>query len=114
MWDSNRQKQGVHLLSLELFCSPKEKGGAGLKMIKIPNMAMLAKLGWRVLTEKEDVWCKFLRSKYGIQEEANMQLRVKQRASHIWKGIIWTIGLLPYGLRWRVGNRRRIRFWTNV
>lgn len=77
-------------------------------MAKITNMAMLAKLGWRVLTQTEVVWCKLLRLKYGTHEEDCMQLRVRHRASHIWKGITWSSSLFRSGLKGRVGDRRMI------
>lgn len=86
VWGASEHKRSVHLLKWELLRKPKELGGMGLKMAKTMNKAMLAKLSWRVLVNKEELWCKLLRAKYGLQKEVDV-FREKLRASNIWKNI---------------------------
>lgn len=74
------------------------------------NKALMAKLAWRVLTQKEETWCEVFRSKYGIVSDGMMEFKCRQRASSIWKGLMWGYELLHKGLRWEVTNGRRINF----
>lgn len=48
-----------------------------MKKAKLINLALLAKLGWRVITCEEEVWCRVLRAKYGVKEEERPQSKEK-------------------------------------
>lgn len=48
------------------------------------NKALLAKLGWRVITGGKDEWCNILRNKYGMKEEGMVEFAPKHRASLVW------------------------------
>ena len=43
---------------------PKKDGGLGLQIARGRNIAMLAKLNWRLNTEKAAPWSKVLQAKY--------------------------------------------------
>ena len=43
----------------------KEKGGLGIRWcVRSLNLAFMAKLGWRFLTSREDLWARILQAKY--------------------------------------------------
>ena len=43
---------------------PKEEGGLGIQAAKFKNLALLAKLNWRLNQEKESIWAKVILRKY--------------------------------------------------
>lgn len=52
-------------------------GGAGLKMAKKMNRALLAKLYWHVISNRESVWSRLLREKCGMHREDDVHFREK-------------------------------------
>lgn len=54
-----------------------------------------------------------LRAKYGVREEVGLAMKVKQKSSQIWKGVLWGAELLHKGVRWTVGNGKAVVFWRD-
>ena len=42
----------------------KEEGGLGIQVAKAKNIALLAKLNWRMYHERDSLWSKVLLNKY--------------------------------------------------
>lgn len=98
VWNSTDGGRRTHLLSWDVLCRPKERGGLGLKRAKMMNNAMLAKLGSKLVTLDGDIWCKLLRRKYGLLKDGVADFKPKQRSSSTWQGMVWSSGLLREGL----------------
>lgn len=64
-WGDDSGKRKMHTVAWENICLPKEQGGLGLRRLRDMNMALLAKLGWRLLTEPDKLWTQTLTAKYG-------------------------------------------------
>ena len=43
---------------------PKEEGGLGIQAARAKNLALLAKLNWRMYQEKKSLWAKVILKKY--------------------------------------------------
>lgn len=120
VWNSTEGNRCIHLLNWNTLCKPKAQGGVGLKRAELMNKAMLVKLGWKLVTQDEDVWYKVIRKKYGLSCEGVMDFKPKNRASPIWQGITGSANLLRAGLRWKVANDRElasggiIGYWTHT
>lgn len=78
------------------------------------NHAMLAKLAWRMLCCLEDPWCEALRSKYGVKDEDSAHLRLRQRSSQVWRGVVRGTELLRKGLKWKIENGEVAAFWKDI
>lgn len=50
-WDKKGKDRGIHLLKLETVIKSKKQGGVNLKLVRAMNMALLAKLGWRMISD---------------------------------------------------------------
>lgn len=83
-----------------------------MRKTKEMNNAMLGRLGWRLLNEKEALWSSMLKSKYGRGREGIDIFSNRSRSSHIWKGIVDASKILE-GTKWRLGNRRGAWFWED-
>lgn len=86
VWSKKDGNRGTHLLNWGTLIKTKKLGGANLGSAKAMNMALLAKFGWWVLICPGKLWCKVIRSKYGVHEEDKAHWKDRQRSSHIWKG----------------------------
>lgn len=80
-----------------------------------PNQALQAKMGWRLLHDKESLWAKVLRSKYKVGSIRDPSwLKSKGTWSSTWRSVNTNLRdvVLP-GIKWVVGNGRDIKFWTD-
>ena len=49
LWGNTMEKRKQHLLSWEKVCRPKKAGGLGIKAAGDMNLALISKLGWRLI-----------------------------------------------------------------
>lgn len=49
----------------------------GLRKANLLNKALLAKLGWRVITRPDEQWCQVLRAKYGMKNDVQIVFKAK-------------------------------------
>ena len=68
------------------------------------NLALMAKIGWRILTKKKSLWSKVVAKKYIKGTMEISKFTRKQNASNIWKGITAAGNLLSKGTRRKVYN----------
>lgn len=84
---SGSNKRGIHLVSWEKLTEPKNNGGLGLRSMANMNLALLAKLGWRLITEHNSLWAKVMGAKYMHARHEVSNFIAKQEASTTWKGL---------------------------
>lgn len=90
----------------------KFEGVLGFRNIVVFHSAILAKQGWRLLTNPSSLATAVLRDKYfknGKFLEANFGFN----PSFIWRSIWRARNLLKMGLIWRVGNENSINIWDD-
>lgn len=64
LWGSLEVGKKIHKVGWQKVIEPKEEGGLGLQSTRGRNTALLAKLNWRLHTEKEAPWAQVLWKKY--------------------------------------------------
>ena len=89
----------------------KEEGGLGLKSAKGRNIALLAKLNWRLHVEKEALCAKVLRHKYCNQRRTSSINADKLPCSQIWKVVMKGKGTFNEGSMWTIGRDSKLNFW---
>ena len=114
LWGSTVEKKKMHMVSWQKVCRPKNLGGLGLYATKPRNIALLAKLNWRVMEESASLWAKTLISKYcpnGIMDE---KLVSRRSGSNNWKGLKVGHEVFRRGIRWVVNNGHDASFWHDL
>ena len=76
------------------------------------NVAFQCKLAWRLLHETNSLWVDLMRQKY-LKASSLLDCSSKPSDSPVWKSILRSRSLLKKGIRWRVGNGARIKFWLD-
>ena len=85
----------------------KQEGGLGIKKMRDLNMALMAKLGWRLITDTDKLWAKVMHEEYGKGGTRISKLVNKRATSNAQRGMVVSQHILKQGTRTRVYNRRK-------
>ncbi|CAA0833833.1 Unknown protein [Striga hermonthica] len=111
IWGSSQSVRKVHLVNWSSLCTPKEKGGLGLKNQRRMNMALLMKLGWGLLSKLEALWVRVLCAKYKLHPNTMSDGYHFPSGSVILRAIARVCPHVVKGTRWSIGDGSRILFW---
>ncbi|XP_058784562.1 uncharacterized protein LOC131659376 [Vicia villosa] len=116
--------KSIHWICWDTVCKPREEGGLGVRNVEIMNAALISKWKWRILTEKEAVWCNVLKARYD-----NVKLKVLigdisvggKHDSIWWRDVLISDNYERMGDRHfaravdcTVGNGKETPFWMNL
>ncbi|CAB4291403.1 unnamed protein product [Prunus armeniaca] len=102
-WKSHTDKNDIHWASWTKLSQLKKAGGLGFRDLQCFNMALLAKIGWRILHNPSSLLACSLHDKYFVG--ASFLTATSQKSSSWgWKGILQGRRLLESGLHWRIGD----------
>ncbi|PKI39927.1 hypothetical protein CRG98_039680 [Punica granatum] len=93
--------------------NPLARGGLGLQDLNLFNDALLAKLGWGVITNPSALWVRVLKGKYINRLEPSIQLKICSSNSWQWRGIARAWNRAPAGAAWTVRNGQCVMFWED-
>jgi len=104
-----------HLINWKVVRIPKDKGGLGIKHLSVMNIAMGAKLLWRLITGISNRWKKILWMKYfkGTKKRCIEAIEENQRGSKIWKLLKSIVPLNRSKLTWIPRNGKDISIWED-
>ena len=106
-------KRKISLCNWDLVCRPKTCGGLGLRYASCINLAFMAKIGWGLITNLDDLWVWVLRSKYRCGNDLIPQVRKGSDSSNLWKGICQAWNIVENNVIWRLGDGPRVKFWAD-
>ncbi|XP_061342522.1 uncharacterized protein LOC133288718 [Gastrolobium bilobum] len=109
IWGNNK----AHLVAWDTMYKPKEMGGLGIIRLRTQNEAYIHKLAWKILTDKEELWVKILRAKYGRGKDLRREISSKPYDSKLWRDLSKCWNSFLVGLRWEVGDGETIKFWAD-
>ncbi|XP_074318149.1 uncharacterized protein LOC141654940 [Silene latifolia] len=113
-WGGCKTTRGIHWSSRLFLHSSKVDGGLGIRHIGCFNQSLLAKLGWKILTDPESLLSRVVGNKYNISIEAFMGSAFSMPGSLSWGGGVLSgvlnylrityYGKLGFRLRWIYGG----------
>ncbi|KAF7801547.1 putative ribonuclease H protein At1g65750 family [Senna tora] len=108
LYSDDMMERGVYDLS-----GTKHYGGLGLRHVREQNKAFMVKLGWGLINQKDALWARVLRAKYKCGDDLIPVIDRKNSASRLWKGIADAWKYVQDGMVWRLGDGRKVRFWSD-
>ena len=84
LWGSTAEKRRLHLIGCNKVVKSKEERGLGIHVARTKNIALLAKLNWRLYQEKESLWAKVMLRKYCSQSQQKAKDPDKLPCSPCW------------------------------
>ncbi|TQD95522.1 hypothetical protein C1H46_018878 [Malus baccata] len=91
----------------------KKHGGLGFRDMQCFNLALLAKIGWRVIHTLDSLLAKVLCDKY-YHGKTFCVASMGKKSYWGWNGITEARKVLDNGLRWHVGNGQNINTRMNL
>lgn len=98
-------KKKIGLISWNLFCSPKQEGGLGLRRLDTLNSACLLKSLWDIRTGNSES-AVYLQTRYFSDDGKKRFL-----CSSIWSGLRSVLDVFVRGVAWVIGDGKNINFW---
>ena len=115
LWSGVGEGKRDHLVSWDVVCNPKTKGGLGFRRISLWNSVLLGKWLWRYPREGSALWHQVILSIYGSHSngwDANTVVSWSHR--YPWKAIVQVCQDFSKFSRFMVGNGEKIRFWEDL
>jgi hypothetical protein len=122
LWGGRRGSKKISWIKWETVCLPKNKGGLGVRDVRLVNISLLAKWRWKLLDNTQAVWKDVIKGKYGVNAVGKVELGDDSKPwySSLWWKDICTIGT-NLEINWFsrnvvniVGNREQTSFWWDA
>lgn len=85
IWGGNKETRSVNIVRWDLVTQPKDRGGLGIWSAREMNLACMAKLGWRIMNEGDELWVKVFTDKYAREGNDTNNWKNKAGESNTWK-----------------------------
>ena len=104
LWGSMDNQRKMHWVGWQKVTRAKEEGGLGLQTARGRNIALLAKLNWRLHTEQDMLWARVLKQKYCSSRRARAINTDRLPCSQVWTAIKRGREVFNKGSMWLVGR----------
>ena len=94
------------------MCKSKLNGGMRFRNLQAFNLAMLAKQGWRLISNPNSLVAQLYKAKYYPHGDV-LNAKLGSSPSYTWRSILKGLEVVRRGSRWRVGNGERISIWED-
>jgi hypothetical protein len=112
LWDNNEDHHKYHLANWQVVAQKKEVGGLGVPDLRSLNLALLCSWIFRYHLNSNSIWKLIVDFKYR-NDKPNMLCCPNVGTSPFWKGVLWATQAARLGIRWVVGNGKKVRFWED-
>ncbi|PWA61623.1 RNA-directed DNA polymerase, eukaryota [Artemisia annua] len=119
LWGGSKEEYKMHWVSWDRVSTPKSNGGLGLCKLKVSNVALLSKWGWRFKSEGNSLWCEVVKALHVTNRNWDF-LPVRKSLCGVWSNIVKTMSrTVVAGLpirrffKGKVGRGLYIAFWID-
>lgn len=102
LWNDHLGNKKLHLINWSIICSSKKEGGLGIFRSHERNMALLAKLYWRVISEDLSCWNQVCKYRLSLKSCSN---------SHLGKCLLMGKSLVEKGSYKIISSGATSSFW---
>lgn len=112
-WGGSADNRHLHWQRWELLTRPKLAGGMGFRDLRMFNLAMLGKQGWRLIKKLDSLCAKVLKGWY-FHDSDFLSASRRKHASQTWRAILaGRDEVLKLGLLKRIGDGSSTNIWQD-
>ncbi|CAJ2652454.1 unnamed protein product [Trifolium pratense] len=111
-WGGGVNNKGIRWLSWDRMIQPKSHGGLGFRDLHSFNLAMIAKQGWKIMTNPNTLVAKIFKARY-FPNSSFFESKIGHNPSYAWRGLWKSRIILMNGCRWSVGNGTSIKLMSD-
>ena len=84
----------------------------GFRDLRVFNLALLAKQGWRILENPRSLVHRVYKAKYFVKDPV-LQAKLGKRPSYAWHSILAVKEIIVKDSQWCVGNGQKVHIWED-
>ena len=111
-WGQRGQESRITWVSWRRMCKSKLVKGMGFRILQAFNLALLAKQGWRLISNPNSLVAQIYGARYYPHRDV-FHSKLGSSPSFTWRSIYNGLEVVKRGSRWRVGNGERILIWED-
>ncbi|XP_042939499.1 uncharacterized protein LOC122274529 [Carya illinoinensis] len=111
-WGFDEETSKIQWVNWDKISTEKGSGGLGFRDLRLFNLALLSKQGWRIIQNPSSLMAKVLKQKYFSRVDFT-EAQMGSRPSFVWRSIKAGANLLKKGLMWRIGNGSKVNIWSD-
>ena len=96
-WGQTRSEKKIAWLNWDTMCLPKTGGGLGFRDLRSFNLALLAKHGWRLLTNSNSLFSRVYKAKY-FPHCSFTEATLGQSPSYAWRSLMAAQNIVQRGM----------------
>ncbi|KAJ9153349.1 hypothetical protein P3X46_026797 [Hevea brasiliensis] len=106
-WGQKENEKRLHWIAWDITCKLKFQGGLGFRDIESFNLALLAKQGWRILSDPDSLLAQVLKGRY-FPHTSFIRAKKGNNPSWGWQSLLWGRQVLTRGVRWQFSDGNSI------
>ncbi|WMV11771.1 hypothetical protein MTR67_005156 [Solanum verrucosum] len=114
LWQGNKDGKGYSLVNWETALLSKDRGGLGIKNLKLQNESLLKKWLWRYTEERNALWKEVIIAKYGELNPWCTEITTEPYGVGAWRSIRNLWSQMETNLYIKVGSGSKTKFWKDV
>ncbi|KAL0014364.1 hypothetical protein SO802_001433 [Lithocarpus litseifolius] len=96
----------------EKLCTSKDEGGMGFKDLRVFNLSILVKQGWRIQQNPQSLVHRVFKT-ICFAGCSFREAQVGRNPSYAWRSIMVAKEVITRGTRWILGNVERVNIWQD-
>ncbi|XP_029143947.1 uncharacterized protein [Arachis hypogaea] len=112
LWKGKVGERCLNLVKWSKVVTPRKYGGLGIRDTQCVNFALLGKLVWQLLHNKDKLWVRIMLAKY-LYGSSCFSPKFSNNVSSTWRAIYKTIEKLRDGFDWCTGRMSQ-SFWYHA
>ncbi|WMV55343.1 hypothetical protein MTR67_048728 [Solanum verrucosum] len=114
LWQGNKDGKGYSLVNWETALLSKDRGGLGIKNLKLQNESLLKKWLWKYTEERNSLWKEVIIAKYGELNPWCTEITTEPYGVGAWRSIRNLWSQMETNLYIKVGSGTKTKFWKDV